>query len=74
MHRVHHSIIRSERNTNFGLNFPWWDRLFGTYCAQPKEGHMDMTIGIPKFRNPENLHLYRMLIQPFVKDKKRNLT
>lgn len=70
MHRVHHSIIRSETNTNYGFNFPWWDRLFGTYCAQPKEGHDGMTIGIPKFRNPQNLHLYKMLLQPFVNEKK----
>jgi sterol desaturase/sphingolipid hydroxylase (fatty acid hydroxylase superfamily) len=70
MHRVHHSIIKSETNTNFGFNFPWWDRLFGTYCAQPKDGHDNMTIGIPKFRNPGNLHLHKMLIQPFVKERK----
>ncbi|MCK5681923.1 sterol desaturase family protein, partial [bacterium] len=69
MHRVHHSVIIRETNSNFGFNFPWWDRLFGTYCAQPKEGHDGMTIGIPKFRNPKNLHLHKMLIQPFVKDK-----
>ena len=70
MHRVHHSIIRKETNTNFGFNFPWWDRLFGTYLAQPEKGHAGMTIGLPKFRNPKNLHLHKMLIQPFVKDKK----
>ncbi|HFQ89744.1 MAG TPA: sterol desaturase family protein, partial [Desulfobulbus sp.] len=31
MHRVHHSVIIRETNSNFGFNFPWWDRLFGTY-------------------------------------------
>ena len=70
MHRVHHSIIPSETNTNFGFNFPWWDRLFGTYLAQPIEGHDKMIIGVNKFREPKNLHLHRMLIQPFIKDKK----
>jgi sterol desaturase/sphingolipid hydroxylase (fatty acid hydroxylase superfamily) len=39
MHRVHHSIIRAETDSNFGFNFPWWDRLFGTYRAQPAQGH-----------------------------------
>ena len=38
MHRVHHSIVRTETNSNFGFNFPWWDRLFGTYRAQPARG------------------------------------
>jgi len=31
MHRVHHSVIIRETNSNFGFNLPWWDRLFGTY-------------------------------------------
>ena len=65
MHRVHHSIIPSETNSNFGFNLPWWDRLFGTYCAQPVEGHTGMTIGIEEFRTPRDLWLDRMLLQPF---------
>lgn len=64
MHRVHHSILRAETNSNFGFNFPWWDRLFGTYRAQPKEGHDGMTIGIESFRDPAELRLDRMLLQP----------
>jgi sterol desaturase/sphingolipid hydroxylase (fatty acid hydroxylase superfamily) len=64
MHRVHHSILRAETNSNFGFNFPWWDRLFGTYRPQPKEGHDGMTIGIESFRNPAELRLDRMLLQP----------
>ncbi|MGB8528845.1 MAG: sterol desaturase family protein, partial [Rhodoplanes sp.] len=39
MHRVHHSIVVRETNSNFGFNLPWWDRLFGTYRAQPAAGH-----------------------------------
>ena len=38
MHRVHHSIDRRETDSNFGFNVPWWDRLFGTYRAQPALG------------------------------------
>jgi sterol desaturase/sphingolipid hydroxylase (fatty acid hydroxylase superfamily) len=64
MHRVHHSIHPSETNSNFGFNLPWWDRLLGTYRAQPKEGHEDMTIGIEQFRTPRDICLDRMLIQP----------
>ncbi len=66
MHRVHHSVVVAETNSNFGFNLPWWDRLFGTYRAQPAAGHEGMTIGIEQFRDPGDLRLDRMLIQPFV--------
>ena len=65
MHRVHHSIISQETNSNFGFNLPWWDWLFGTYQAQPAAGHVEMTIGIKEFRDPEEQRLDRMLTQPF---------
>jgi sterol desaturase/sphingolipid hydroxylase (fatty acid hydroxylase superfamily) len=65
MHRVHHSILPRETNSNFGFNVPWWDLLFGTYRAQPAAGHEGMTIGIAQFRDPRELGLDRMLLQPF---------
>ena len=65
MHRVHHSIIRTETDSNFGFNLPWWDWLFRTYRREPAAGHDGMTIGIPQFRDPQELRLDRMLIQPF---------
>ncbi|MBI3516791.1 MAG: sterol desaturase family protein [Proteobacteria bacterium] len=68
MHRVHHSIVRRETDSNFGFNLPWWDRLFGTYRAQPAAGHAGMTIGIDQFRDPAQLRLDRMLMQPFRAD------
>ncbi len=71
MHRVHHSILSRETNSNFGFNLPWWDRLFGTYRAQPAGGHEAMTIGIEQFRNPRELGLDRMLLQPFRGDAGR---
>jgi len=64
MHRVHHSVRPAETNSNFGFNLPWWDRLLGTYRAQPAAGHEAMTIGIEQFRAPRELWLDRMLIQP----------
>jgi sterol desaturase/sphingolipid hydroxylase (fatty acid hydroxylase superfamily) len=70
MHRVHHSIIRAETDSNFGFNFPWWDPLFGTYRSQPRAGHDGMTIGIEAFRDPAELRLDRMLAQPFRDDGK----
>jgi len=65
MHRVHHSWQWQETNSNFGFNFPWWDRLLGTYRAQPVEGHEGMTIGLHDFRDPKELRLDRLLVQPF---------
>ena len=64
MHRVHHSIKPRETNANFGFSVPWWDRLFGTYLAQPARGHLEMKIGIEQFRSPRELWLDRMLVQP----------
>ncbi len=71
MHRVHHSIVRRETDSNFGFNVPWWDRLFGTYRAQPAAGHDRMTIGIDRFRDVRELWLDRMLWQPFRGDARK---
>jgi sterol desaturase/sphingolipid hydroxylase (fatty acid hydroxylase superfamily) len=65
MHRVHHSIQSMETNSNFGFNLSWWDRLFGTYRPEPSAGQEAMTIGIEQFRDPRELRLDRMLVQPF---------
>lgn len=65
MHRVHHSVIRHETNSNFGFNFPWWDRLLGTYRAQPEAGHEAMIIGIEQFRESRELRIDKLLTQPF---------
>jgi sterol desaturase/sphingolipid hydroxylase (fatty acid hydroxylase superfamily) len=64
MHRTHHSVVGQETHSNFGFNLAVWDRLFGTYRAQPAAGHEGMTIGVPQFRNPAELRLDRMLLQP----------
>jgi len=64
MHRVHHSVDPRETNSNYGFNLPWWDRLMGTYVAQPAKGHEGMTIGIEQFRTTRDLWVDRMLIQP----------
>jgi sterol desaturase/sphingolipid hydroxylase (fatty acid hydroxylase superfamily) len=65
MHRVHHSVVRAETDSNFGFNLPWWDRLFRTYRAEPAAGHDAMTIGLPIFRDPGELRFDRLLTQPF---------
>jgi sterol desaturase/sphingolipid hydroxylase (fatty acid hydroxylase superfamily) len=66
MHRVHHSVTIRETNSNFGFNFPWWDRLLGTYRDQPAAGHEGMTIGLSQFRDPRRLTLLWLLALPFI--------
>jgi sterol desaturase/sphingolipid hydroxylase (fatty acid hydroxylase superfamily) len=66
MHRVHHSVLPREANTNFGFNLPWWDRLFGTYRDQPTEGHEGMSIGLRHFREAERLTFRWLLVLPFI--------
>ena len=65
MHRVHHSVIPRETNSNFGFSLPWWDRLCGTYRPQPEQGHEGMVIGLKEYRDPAALTLPRLLVQPF---------
>jgi len=66
MHRVHHSVVIRETNSNFGFNLPWWDRLLGTYRDQPASGHEGMTIGLSQFRDAKRLTLPWMLALPFI--------
>ena len=66
MHRVHHSVIHRETNSNFGFNLPWWDYLLGTYRGQPQEGHERMKIGVEPFTDERQVdRLPGMLLLPF---------
>jgi sterol desaturase/sphingolipid hydroxylase (fatty acid hydroxylase superfamily) len=65
MHRVHHSVLRAEHDTNFGFNLSVWDRLFGTYLPQPKAGHDGMTIGLAPWQDERPAGLLWSLILPF---------
>ena len=66
MHRVHHSVIQRETNSNFGFNLPWWDVLLGTYRSQPAEGHEQMTIGLPHLKDEMQVdRLPGILMLPF---------
>jgi len=65
MHRVHHSVIPRETNSNFGFNLPWWDRIGGTYRDQPSMGHDAMTIGLTPFLEAKRQTFLWMLLLPF---------
>src|SRR5262249_13634044 len=67
MHRVHHSVLPEETNSNFGFNLPWWDHLFGPYRAQPLDGHQGMTIGVEELRDERQVSwLSWLLVLPFL--------
>jgi sterol desaturase/sphingolipid hydroxylase (fatty acid hydroxylase superfamily) len=67
MHRVHHSRLEHETNSNFGFNLSLWDRVFGTYRDQPEDGHTGMVIGIDTWRDPGHcVRLPGLLLQPFL--------
>lgn len=65
MHRVHHSVDPVETDRNFGFALSWWDRLAGTYLAQPRLGHEAMAIGLREYRDARAQRLDRLLVQPF---------
>jgi len=67
MHRVHHSVHVEETNSNYGFNLPWWDRLFGSYRAQPRDGHTGMEIGLHELRARQDQGLAALLRQPLRK-------
>ena len=71
MHRVHHSAIREETDSNFGFCLSVWDRWFGTYRPEPARGQLGFTIGIEGFREPGELRLDRLLTQPFRDDSSK---
>ena len=65
MHRVHHSTDRREHDANYGFNLSVWDRLFGTYVAQPRRGHDQMTIGLTQYQSEAPASLPWSLANPF---------
>ena len=71
MHRVHHSADGEEREGNFGFTLSWWDRLFGTYHAQPRGGHEGMILGVAGFAIGDVLGLGRLLVQPTLRAPER---
>jgi sterol desaturase/sphingolipid hydroxylase (fatty acid hydroxylase superfamily) len=66
MHSIHHSQDSLEHNKNFGFNFPWWDRLFGTYLDRPALAQESILIGINGFDERSSIWFHKMLLQPFI--------
>lgn len=65
MHRIHHSVVKEETNSNYGFCLSVWDKVFGSYVHNPKEDPKSMNIGIETFRNIKDQDLFQLLAQPF---------
>lgn len=65
MHRVHHSTIPREINSNFGFNLSAWDRLFGTFMVAPSGDAREMPFGLPSYRQADTARLAWLLVFPF---------
>jgi sterol desaturase/sphingolipid hydroxylase (fatty acid hydroxylase superfamily) len=63
-HRVHHSCVVKETNSNYGFNLSWWDYMFGTYIGQPRKGHDDMDVGLKQYRDIKKLGLWDLFLMP----------
>lgn len=70
MHRIHHSVRKTERNSNYGFALSWWDRLFRSYTAEPAEGYDGMGIGIRGYEDSSHQVLHWMLASPFLSQEK----
>jgi sterol desaturase/sphingolipid hydroxylase (fatty acid hydroxylase superfamily) len=69
LHRTHHSMDGRESRSNFGVVFPWWDRLFGTYIDQPGTAHERLILGVAGFGERKHLTLPWMLAQPLLREE-----
>jgi sterol desaturase/sphingolipid hydroxylase (fatty acid hydroxylase superfamily) len=65
MHRIHHSVHKDETNSNFSFNLSLWDRLFGSYREDPRDGQTTMQIGLHEFRDQRDQTLWALMINPF---------
>jgi sterol desaturase/sphingolipid hydroxylase (fatty acid hydroxylase superfamily) len=69
VHRIHHSTVQSETDSNYGFSISLWDRLFGTYVAEPKKTQQTLDIGLPETREQSELGFVKLLLSPFVMKK-----
>lgn len=70
-HRVHHSTIHTETDSNYGFFLSVWDRLCSTYTAQPSQGHEGMTIGLSEYQTEKPASLLWCMTLPFKAVRRR---
>jgi sterol desaturase/sphingolipid hydroxylase (fatty acid hydroxylase superfamily) len=67
MHRIHHSVVVQETNSNFGFNLSVWDRMLGTYIQDAMKRQPEIVIGVDTFRRSEEVSFQKLLAMPFRK-------
>ncbi|MCH8157808.1 MAG: sterol desaturase family protein [Nitrospinae bacterium] len=67
MHRIHHSVVVKETNSNFGFNLSVWDRMLGTYIRDALKPQPEIVIGVDAFRRPEEVTFLNLVMMPFHK-------
>ena len=65
MHRIHHSTLMAETDSNYGFSISCWDRLCKTYRAEPRQSQTVMAIGLAPFRQQHELGFIALLLLPF---------
>jgi sterol desaturase/sphingolipid hydroxylase (fatty acid hydroxylase superfamily) len=71
LHRIHHSQVVEETNSNYGFSVSWWDRIFASYKSQAQKSDEDLAIGLKSFpANKKNASLFTLLKIPFNKVNK----
>lgn len=71
MHRIHHSAIPDETDSNYGFSISCWDRLFKTYKAEPRISQTAMDIGLAPFREATQLGFMQLMLLPFKSLRRR---
>jgi sterol desaturase/sphingolipid hydroxylase (fatty acid hydroxylase superfamily) len=72
MHRIHHSVVVRETNSNYGFNLSIWDRMLGTYNHYASKPQPEIEIGVEEIRQPEQVGLLNLLVLPFKELKPAN--
>lgn len=65
MHRIHHSAVMDETNSNYGNILSVWDRIFASYREKAGKDDREMRIGLAEFRDRESQSLVGSLLLPF---------
>lgn len=65
VHRIHHSTVQSETDSNYGFSISLWDRIFKTYVAEPEKTQTTLDIGLPEYRRVSDGGVIQLLLMPF---------
>lgn len=64
-HRIHHSRVKAERNSNYGFFLSIWDRIFSTWTENAEGGEKALKIGITGYDDPSIHRIDKLILDPF---------